>query len=213
MKMMMTMMMLLAQVLGSGPALIAADAGSSPAPSVDAFLARVAAGEKGIATVRIPFVQEKHLAIMDDALLTDGVIEINRTLGAVRWEFTGKSLMIFGHGKIRRWDADGKQESVPNDPNLKPFQDQMQAFVSGDWAPLEKAFVLTPDPTGAAILTLTPRSPELTKYLASIEMRFRDDFTAPKQLTMVAAGGDETIYKFQEPQLGVALPAARFEKP
>jgi len=205
--------MTVALLLCCGAALPAADSVAPPAPAIAAFLARVSAGEKGISTVRIPFVQEKHLAIMDDPLLSNGVIEINRTLGAVRWEFTGKSLMIFGHGKIRRWDAEGKQESVPNDPNLKPFQDQMQAFVSGDWAPLEKAFVLTPDPAGSALLTLTPRSPELSKYLSSIEMRFRDDFTAPKQLRMVAAGGDETIYNFQEPQIGVALPAARFEKP
>jgi hypothetical protein len=203
---------LVLMALGASP-LLAADGPPPQSAAVQAFLTKVSAGEKGITTVRIPFVQEKHLAIMDDTLTSNGVIEINRTLGAVRWEFTGKSLMIFGHGKIRRWDAQGKQESVPNDPNLKPFQDQMQAFVTGDWTPLEQAFTLTPDPAGGAVLTLTPRSPQLAKYLSQIEMHFRDDFTAPKQLRMVASGGDETIYKFSDPQIGVDLPAARFEKP
>ena len=150
----------------AGSWLSGADGPAPQAPEVAAFLAKVAAGERGITTVRIPFVQEKHLAIMDDALTCDGVIEINRTLGAVRWEFTGKSLMIFGHGKIRRWDASGKQESVPNDPNLKPFQDQMQAFVSGDWTPLEQAFILKPDPAGSALTVCGSRRPRATRRTA-----------------------------------------------
>ncbi len=181
-------------------------------PAVQAVLDRVAKGQAAILTVRLPFVQEKHLAIMDDPLITNGAIEIDRHLGAVRWEFIGKSVMIFAKGRIHRWGADGTPEGMPNDPNLKPFQDQMQAFVSGDWSSLEQAFTLE-SPGDKPLLTLTPHSPQLAKYLARIELRFRDDYSAPLEMTMTAAGGDQTIYRFSDPQLGVAFASGHFDKP
>jgi hypothetical protein len=192
-----------------------APSAETPAPATDAdahaLLTKVSAGAKDIATVRIPFTQEKHLAILEEPITSAGVIEISRTVGAVRWEFTGKSVMIFAHGKARRWGAEGKEESLPNDPSMKPFSDQMQAFLSGDWSELEKAFAITLD--GEDAILMKPRSAQVAKYVASIHLRFRSDLTAPQEMRILAAGGDETIYRFSDPATGADLPAARFEHP
>lgn len=203
----------------AGAAAQAAAQAAAPAPTapaaadqVQVVLAAIRQATQGMTTLRIPFVQEKHLAIMDQPITSEGAIEIDRTLGAVRWEFTGKSVMLFAKGHIRRWDADGKTETVASDPNLRAFQDQMQAFVSGDWSSLNQAFVLSSkdhDP----LLILTPRTASLAKYLSRIEIHFRADYQAPQTLTMTATGGDETIYRFGEPQAGVHFAAGRFEHP
>jgi hypothetical protein len=203
---------------------VALAAGDAPAPAqtpapaptqtdaVDAFLAKVKEGGKDIATVRVPFVQEKHLAILDEPITSPGAIEISRPLKAVRWEFTGKSVMIFAHGKVRRWGAEGKEESA-NDPNLKSFHDQMEAFLDGDWSGLRKAFDVAVDPAGAPTMTLTPHSKDLAKYIQSIRIRFRPDYTAPAEMKLTATGGDETTYVFGEPVVGATLPEARFAGP
>ncbi len=197
------------------PAVPAATPAAATAPlTADEFLAKVAAGAKDIATVRLPFTQEKHLAIMEEPIISAGVIEISKPQSAVRWEFTGKSVLIFANGKIRRWGAEGKEEaSGAKDPNLKSFQDQMQAFVSGDWSGLKKAFDLEPDATGKPTMIMKPKSKDLAKYIDHIQLTFRDDFTAPARMSLVANGGDETTYVFSEPQTGIELPAARFAGP
>jgi hypothetical protein len=157
-------------------------------------------------------VQEKHLAILDEPIKSPGVIEISKPLKAVRWEFTGKSVMVFAHGKVRRWGAEGKEESA-NDPNLKSFRDQMAAFLDGDWSGLRKAFDIAADPAVAPEMTLTPRSKDLAKYITSIRIRFRPDFTAPAEMRLTAVGGDETVYTFAEPEVGATLPESRFSGP
>src|SRR4051794_17024138 len=80
-------------------------AGDAPpaADPADAFLDKVKAGAQSVATVRVPFVQEKRLAILDEPIKSPGAIEISKPLKAVRWQFDGKSVMIFAHGKVRRW--------------------------------------------------------------------------------------------------------------
>jgi hypothetical protein len=196
---------------------LAAIAAAGDAPPVSeatrAFLDKVNAGAKDVATVHMPFTQEKHLAIMDEPIVSPGLLEISKPQGAVRWEFTGKTLMIFAKGKARRWGAEGKEETIPNDPNMKSFQDQMQAFLSGDWSGLEKAFELKPDPDGKPILTMTPHSEQVRKYIDHITLIFRDDFTAPREMRLAATGGDETVYRFADPQVNVDIPAARFAGP
>jgi hypothetical protein len=196
---------------------LAALAAAGDAPQVSeatrAFLVKVNAGAKDVSTVHMPFTQEKHLAIMDEPIVSPGLLEISKPQGAVRWEFTGKTLMIFAHGKARRWGAEGKEETIPNDPNMKSFQDQMQAFLSGDWSGLEKAFELKPDPDGKPILTMTPHSEQVRKYIDHITLVFRDDFTAPHEMRLAATGGDETVYRFADPQVNVDIPAARFAGP
>ncbi len=120
--------------------------------------------------------------------------------------------MIFAHGYLRRFSNEGKLEGTGDDPNLRPFQDQMQAFLSGDWSSLQQAFVLVALP-GKPTLDLAPRTAQLSRYISSISITFRDDCSAPHEMTMTAAGGDQTVYRFENPQAGVVFPPGRFEKP
>jgi hypothetical protein len=166
-------------------------------------------------TLRVAFVQEKHLAILDEPVVNRGVLEISRPLGAVRWEFTGRSVLIFKDGKLRRFGAEGKEESVAGgkDPSIQSMASQMRSFLDGKWGAMKDIFAITPDPGGAPELTFTPLSPDLKKYLTKLVIRFRDDLSAPQSMLMVASGDDRTEYRYEPPEVDVEIAPARFSGP
>ena len=162
----------------------------------------------------IPFEQEKNFAIFDKPVISKGAIEISRPQAAVRWEFTGRSLLILKKDRVRRWGAEGKEErSGQNDPSLASMSAQMRALLTGDFAALKDVFTVTPAADGSPVLTLVPSTPELKRYIERLELRFRDDLSAPQTLLLVASGDDRTTYRFGEPQTGVELAEKRFEGP
>lgn len=176
--------------------------------------ARLSAATTGVPTVRVTFTQEKHLAILDEPVIAKGLIEISRPLRAVRWEFTGRSVLVFKDGRIRRWGAEGKEESVgAKDQGVQSLARQMEAMLDGNWDGMAEIFTVTLDPTGAPAITFTPKTPDLARYLTRLEVRFRDDLSAPERMLMVAAGDDRTEYRYDPPQLRIELPAERFTKP
>ena len=176
-------------------------------------LERLRAAGAGMTTLRVPFTQEKHLAILDEPVVTQGVLEISRPLQAVRWEFTGRSVLLFAHDHVRRFGAEGKEELGGRDPGLQSMAGQMRALLSGDWTPMKELFDLAADADGTPRLVLTPRTSDLARYLTRLEIRFRADLGAPESILLVASGDDRTEYRFAPPQAGAEIPAARFERP
>jgi hypothetical protein len=194
----------------------AATVGAAEGAKPELFsLEKLQAAGKQFKTLRVPFVQEKHLAILDEPVVNKGVLEVSRPLGAVRWEFTGRSVLLFKDGRIRRFGAEGKEETVAGgkDPSVQSMANQMRAFLDGDWGPMKEIFAITPDPGGAPLLTFTPLAADLKKYITKLEIRFRDDLTAPSSMLMVAAGDDRTEYRYDPPQIDVDIPASRFTGP
>jgi hypothetical protein len=165
-----------------------------------------------IQTVRVAFTQEKKLALFDEPVVSTGIVEISRPQAAVRWEFTGRSLIILKHGRLRRWSAEGKQEHG-DDPGIQSMADQMRALLTGDLTGMQDLFTVTADRSGKPIILLVPREPGLARYVQRLDLRFRDDLSAPQSLLIVAHGGDETLYTFKEPEIGVELLKSRFEGP
>lgn len=177
-------------------------------------LATLTAAAKDVKTLRVTFTQVKHLAILDEPVTSPGVIEISRPLRAVRWEYTGKSVLLFKNGQLRRFGAEGKEETISaKDQGVNPLVKQMEAFIDGDWSGMDELFTITPVADGSPQLDFTPKTPDLAKYITSLRIRWRADLSAPEYMELVAAGDDRTEYHFDVPQIGIELPAARFEKP
>ena len=177
-------------------------------------LAKLSNANKDLTTVRVTFVQEKHLAILDEPVISPGLIEISKPLGCVRWEYTGKSVLLFKDGHLRRFGAEGKEETIGGkDQGVNSLTSQMKAFLNGDWSAMEELFTITPAADGVPQLNFTPKTPDLSKYITGLTIRWRDDLTAPQQMLLIAAGDDRTEYRFAAPQLGVEIPASRFDRP
>ena len=177
-------------------------------------LAKLSTANKDLTTVRVAFVQEKHLAILDQPVISPGLIEISKPLSCVRWEYTGKSVLLFKDGHLRRFGAEGKEETIgAKDQGVNSLTSQMKAFLNGDCSAMEELFTITPTADGVPQLNFTPKTPDLSKYITGLTIRWRDDLSAPQHMLLIAAGDDRTEYRFDPPQLGVDLPAARFDRP
>jgi hypothetical protein len=206
--------MAVAANLAAASATAAEPVGTTSEAAATALVGKLKVASDAMTTISMPFVQTKQLAIMDEPMVSPGVIEISRPKEGVRWQFTGKSTVIFYKGRVRRWGADGKEEAGGNkDPSMQSLQDQMRAFLSGDWNSLRTLFTLTAPDDGTTLLVLTPKSKDLQKFIDHIGLRFRADCSAPEVLHLVAGGGDETTYVFGTPTKGADLPLARFTGP
>ncbi len=178
------------------------------AASAATLTERLHAAASATATMRLAFVQEKHLALFDETITTPGVIDIDRTGERLRWEFTDRAVFVFADGRLRKWGADGREETgLDRDPNLTALRAQMRALISGDWSTVEDLFTIT---AAENTLTLTPRDGALSRFVERLVIVFDDDLTAPRSLELIAAGGDRTHYRFAAAETGLALDAARF---
>jgi hypothetical protein len=177
-------------------------------------LDRLSAAAKDVQTVRVAFTQIKHLAILDEPVTSPGIIEVSRALKAVRWEYQGKSVLLFNGGQLRRFGAEGKEETISaRDQGVNSVVKQMEAFIDGNWSGMDELFIITPATDGSPRLSFAPKTPDLAKYITSLEIRWRADLSAPEYMELIAAGDDRTEYRFDLPQIGIDLPAIRFEKP
>lgn len=172
---------------------------------------RRAAGE--VAHLRIPFRQIKDLELFDQPVVTHGLLEISRPLASVRWEFTGRSVLVLKNGRLRRWNSEGREEHVHGGPASRALSGQMEALLTGEWRGLEKLFSIALDPGGAPVVELRPRDEEMARYVTMIRMRFNAERTAPAELVIAAPGGDTTRYEFEAPERPADLAAARFAGP
>ena len=177
-------------------------------------LAMLTTAAKDVQTLRVTFTQVKHLAILDEPVTSPGVIEISRPLRAVRWEYTGKSVLLFKGGRLRRFGAEGKEETITaKEQGVSSVVKQMEAFIDGNWSGMEEMFTITPAADGSPQLDFAPKTPDLAKYITSLRIRWRADLSAPEHMELVAAGDDRTEFRFDVPQVGIELPTTRFEKP
>lgn len=177
-------------------------------------LANLTAAAKDVQTLRVTFTQVKHLAILDEPVTSPGLIEISRPLKAVRWEYTGKSVLLFRNGHLRRFGAEGKEETITaKEQGVNSLVKQMEAFIDGNWSGMEELFIITPAADGSPRLDFKPKTPDLAKYITGLTIRWRADLSAPEQMELVAAGDDRTEYRFDPPLVGIELPTTRFEKP
>lgn len=176
-------------------------------------LAELRAAAESVEHLRIPFRQVKDLELFDQPVVTPGILEISRPLASVRWEFTGRSILVLSGKRLRRWNAEGQEEHVHRGPATQALGGQMRALLTGDWRGLEALFDIRLDPTGEPVVELLPRDEEMARYVTSIRMRFNDARTAPTSLVISAPGGDTTRYEFEPPELPAQLAAARFSGP
>jgi hypothetical protein len=181
------------------------------ADALPALLTHASAAAAQVSAMRIAFTQEKHLAILDEPLTSSGFMEIDRTASAMRWEFTGKAVLIFAHGDLRRWGVDGSREDLGSNPSLQAIAQQMHALVSGDWSPLLVLFTAEED-TAANAVVFRPKSADLLRYVTSMRFVFRPD-GSPAAMTLDSPGGDRTDYHFDVPDLTWKPTPARFAGP
>jgi len=180
------------------------------AASAADLMTRLQQASQTVQRVRLRFEQSKDLALFDTPVITPGVIELDREQKCLRWEFTGRTVLILAHDTVHKWSADGRKDlGGERDPGLQAMRGQMQALLTGDWSAVRAMFSIRETDDGLGLI-LTPSEPVLATYIATVTIRFRADLSAPESLVLEAAGGDRTDYRFSVPEIDPVLDPARF---
>jgi len=162
-----------------------------------------------VPAVRMEFVQTKQLEMLDEPLVTHGILEIDRVGGRMRWQFEHGATLILAGGKLRRWGADRHEENLGNDPSAQAMMGQMQGVLSGDWKVLGELFVLHSD---ALQIEGIPRNADLARYVERMVIAVAGD-GSPQKIELFAHGGDRTTYVFTAADTTWVPQDARFSGP
>jgi len=147
-------------------------------------------------TLRMKFVQTKHLKAFKKPMVLNGELCLDRPGKRFAWhvEKPLRYSCIIANGKLTQWDEDSdKTVSVPFSkyPMLEMLSDAMTAFASGDLKALEKDFEAAAGRDGA--ITLKPRSERFAASLITeIELTLDDSKTKIVKVRASEKNGDVT---------------------
>jgi outer membrane lipoprotein carrier protein LolA len=146
------------------------------------------------------FHEEKHLAMLDAPLVTEGTIHFSPPGRlARRAERPVASTLLIDGDKLRFGDADGAQSmDLATNPVARLFVDSFVTLLAGDRAGLERIFkvALAARPGGGWVLTLVPRVAPMDKVIK--DMSLRGDGLALREMDVRETSGDWTHTSFTD---------------
>jgi len=182
----------LAVVLLAGHALAAKPA----APRLDELLAEF----KRAPGLFARFREEKHLAMLDAPLVTEGTIHFSPPGRlARRAERPVASTLLIDGDKLQFGDAGGGQSmDLATNPVARLFVDSFVTLLAGDRAGLERIFkaTLASRPGGGWVLTLVPRVAPMDKVIK--DMSLRGAGLALREMDVRETSGDWTHTSFTD---------------
>ena len=157
---------------------------------------------RNTSSVSSDFVQEKHLTMMEEVLVSKGRFLFKKE-NKVRWEYTepvsyaiivnGPKFIINNEGRINEFDA------VSN-PLFREINDMIMMAISGD-------FVDNPDFTPSffeddktILVKLKPVDEMLSSMLTGIEIYFSKPSLQVEMMKFIEPGDDFTLTRFQNRQ-------------
>lgn len=165
-----------------------------------------------VAAIRAEFVQEKHLPILAQPLVSTGHLYYRRP-DALRWEYTAPlhSVLLMRDGDVRRfvhsdrgWEADAGVRRQA----MQVVMPEISSWLEGRFA---DSPLFTVALAGRGKILLTPRDTGLARFVQRIELRLGD---RPGTLDEVVIREGEhafTRMRFSDIQINPALPDRLFE--
>jgi len=163
------------------------------------------------------FVQEKHLAIFSETLLSKGRF-FYRQPDHLRWELLTPvvSGFVLRGQQGERWNGLSKETSpfrIDRDPIMGIIAQQLLAWVKVDIDWLKSRYriqVLTEQPVR---LQLFPLDQGEAGFIEQIQILFAMDSSHVELVEMYEVGGDKTLLRFKNAQVNRSLPVDAFQVP
>ncbi len=163
----------------------------------------------GVKTLSSDFVQEKHLNMFDEVLISKGRFYVEKP-DRLRWEMTEPVASGFAlSGKRgRRWHGpSGRTETfnINRDPVMKLVTEQLLAWARADFDWLQKQFQIQVLKSSPVILRLEPRDEGTKAYLVHLRIGFAAGGGHVELVEMHERGGDFTRMIFKNTQINPTL--------
>lgn len=180
----------------------------------DRILSEIARAAIKVKTLKSDFVQERHLSMLEDVLISRGRFYYKKR-DRLRWELTKPVPSGFAvNGKqAKRWDGKSARTQtfeVYQVPFIKLFTDQVFAWATADFKQLQKNYHITVLGDAPADLKLVPVRSQEKKYLAHFRIAFTADGSHVNAVEVHETGGDFTRIRFFNTIINPPLPDTLF---
>lgn len=182
-----------------------------------AVLQRLKPAAEATRTLSSSFVQEKHLAIFAEQLLSRGRFVYQKP-DRLRWELltpVASGFVLNGKEGVR-WNGLSKETSsfrIDHDPLMGMIARQLLAWAQLDTDWLRSRYRIELRSEQPVVFQLFPRDPGEANFIESLQVHFAADLRYVETVEMDEKGGDKTLLRFQDVQLNQELPAGAFTAP
>ncbi len=180
---------------------------------LSSFLDEVQSASDKITSFSSSFTQERHLALFAKPVIFHGKLTIVRP-DKLRWEFIDPvpSVIIFNGDKGIRCNEHNSQNSfdLGSDPVMKSVAEQLWLWLGGDYAKLNKRFLIKMK--GNHTLIITPKEQAVSEYIAAVTIKFNEITNRPERVEIVEPGGDLTRIIFHSYVVNMDVPEALFSR-
>jgi len=184
--------------------------GADVSSRLEEVLARLEERMSAVQSLKANFVQEKHLAILDQPLVLRGSIFMQKP-DLFAWhvrEPLRYSMVIEGEA-VSQWDEDTGQVqkiSLSESPPFRVAIRQLRDWFSGSYRPMRGEYeiaVLDEDPIS---ITFVPRpSTFAQEFIERITIIFEGDERYLRQIRIVERRGDSTLLSFADTALNTVI--------
>ena len=182
------------------PAFVLGQTGSEKSDNQNRIFSEIARSASQVETFSCDFLQEKHMSMLDNVLISKGRLYFKRN-NRLRWEinYPATSGFAVNGDQAKRWEGDtGRTQTfkVNQVPFIKVFTEQVFSWARADFKRLKKRYhiqVLSDTPIR---LMLLPISPQEKKYLANLRISFSTDASYVKVVEVHEPDGDFTRIQF-----------------
>lgn len=163
-----------------------------------------------VEALKVNFVQEKHMAILEQKLVLRGRITLQQP-DKIAWRVRSpiRYGMVLQGATLRQWSEDTQavqQFSLAGNPVFAAAVKQIQSWFSGSYLALTREFNVAMPCASPLVLEFTPRAGSPTReVIRRIVMRFGEDERFLSRLEVAETGGDTMSITFADPALNPAL--------
>jgi outer membrane lipoprotein-sorting protein len=189
-----------------------AAAAPSGAATTDEVLARLARGAAAIETLQARIVQEKHLEMFQDTVISKGRFAYGRP-DRLRWELTDPVAtgFVIAGSSGRRWHGlTGRTEpfELERDPMMKVVAGQLLGWARADFGAMRRDYRIAVVSEAPITLHLEPLT--ANAFVARVTMVFAASGDHVDSVTVEEKGGDRTVMRFTDVEVNRPLPDGLF---
>jgi len=187
---------------------------SPPKTFAEDIYTRLQIKAEKIHSIQSRFTQEKHLAMFDEVLISEGNFAFQRP-ASLRWEYIKpfQAGFILNKDKGIEWDeASGTQQefTLNSSPIMSMVAKQIIAWTTFDIQWLKGRYDILLIRTSPTTLKLNPKAESAREMLSRIIVQFAPDDTTIDLLELHETDGDFTRIMFTTPSTNTSLPSTTF---
>ncbi len=176
-----------------------------PRVQQDELLRKLETGLKASRTFHAAFVQEKHLSIFQDVLVSSGTLDFAAP-SSMRWEinYPFHSLLIMDGHVLSKYDfpqGKARKLNLPATEALSEVLGQITSLHQGKFSDQTKNYDIVVYSGKSVRVVLTPKSKKMRQFIPGIELGFSEQLNSVSTVLINEKDGDFTLIKFVDVKL------------